>query len=68
MLDVQQIASFLAVVRAGSFVGGAEATGLSKAAVSRHGSELEAGLGVCRRSRPNTSRRSPHSSKSGSAA
>ena len=46
MLDLQQLASFLAVVRAGSFVGAAEATGLSKAAVSRHVSELEATLGV----------------------
>ena len=46
MLDVQQVASFLAVVRAGSFVGAAEATGLSKAAVSRHVSELEGRLGV----------------------
>ena len=46
MLDVQKIASFLAVVRAGSFVGAAEATGLSKAAVSRQVAELEATLGV----------------------
>lgn len=46
MLDLQQVASFLAVVRAGSFVGAADATGLSKAAVSRHVSELEAALGV----------------------
>ena len=46
MLDVQQIQSFLAVTHAGSFVGAADATGLSKAAVSRHVSELEAALGV----------------------
>jgi DNA-binding transcriptional LysR family regulator len=45
MLDLQQISSFLAVVRAGSFVGAADATGLSKAAVSRHVAELEATLG-----------------------
>ncbi|HEY4555349.1 MAG TPA: LysR family transcriptional regulator, partial [Lysobacter sp.] len=46
MLDLQQLSSFLAVVRAGSFVGAAEAAGLSKAAVSRHVAELEAHLGV----------------------
>jgi len=46
MLDLQQVSSFLAVVRAGSFVGAAEATGLSKAAVSRHVAELEESLGV----------------------
>ena len=46
MLDLQQLRSFLAVVRAGSFVGGADALGLSKAAVSRHVADLEAGLGV----------------------
>lgn len=46
MLDLQQIASFLAVVRSGSFVGAAEATGFSKAAVSRHVAELEERLGV----------------------
>jgi len=45
-LDLPQLRSFLAVVRAGSFVGGAEATGQSKAAVSRHVGELEEGLGV----------------------
>ena len=33
MLDPQAMTSFLAVVNAGSFVGAAEATGLSKAAV-----------------------------------
>ncbi|TXH66122.1 MAG: LysR family transcriptional regulator [Lysobacteraceae bacterium] len=46
MLDLQQLSSFLAVVRAGSFVAAADATGLSKAAVSRHVAELEAHLGV----------------------
>ena len=46
MLDLQQLSSFLAVVRAGSFVAAAEATGLSKAAVSRQVAELEAHLGV----------------------
>lgn len=46
MLDLQQLSSFLAVVRAGSFVGAADATGLSKAAVSRHVADLESHLGV----------------------
>ena len=46
MLDLQRLSSLLAVVRAGSFVGAAEASGLSKAAVSRHVAELEAQLGV----------------------
>lgn len=46
MLDLQRLTSFLAVVRAGSFVAAADATGLSKAAVSRHVAELEAHLGV----------------------
>lgn len=46
MLDLQRLSSFLAVVRAGSFVGAADASGLSKAAVSRHVAELEAQLGV----------------------
>ena len=46
MLNLQLLSSFLAVVRAGSFVGAAEATELSKAAVSRHIAELEAHLGV----------------------
>jgi DNA-binding transcriptional LysR family regulator len=46
VLDLQQLRSFLAVVRAGSFVGAADALGLSKAAVSRHVADLEAGLGV----------------------
>lgn len=46
MLDPRQIASFLAVAQAGSFVAAADALGLSKAAVSRHISELETRLGV----------------------
>ncbi|QSX80002.1 LysR family transcriptional regulator [Lysobacter solisilvae] len=46
MLDLQQLSSFLAVVRAGSFVGAADATSLSKAAISRHVAELEEHLGV----------------------
>jgi DNA-binding transcriptional LysR family regulator len=46
MLNLQLLSSFLAVVRAGSFVGAADATGLSKAAVSRHVAELEEHLGV----------------------
>lgn len=46
MLDLQRLSSFLAVVRAGSFVAAADASGLSKAAVSRHVAELEAQLGV----------------------
>lgn len=46
MLDLQQLSSFLAVVRVGSFVGAADATGLSKAAVSRHVADLETQLGV----------------------
>lgn len=46
MLNPQQLNSFLAVVRAGSFVAAAEATGQSKAAVSRHVAELEEHLGV----------------------
>ncbi len=46
MLDLQQLASFVAVVKAGSFVGAAVATGLSKAAVSRHVADLEERLGV----------------------
>ena len=45
MLDLQPLASFVAVVNAGSFVGAADALGLSKAAVSRHVTELEARLG-----------------------
>jgi DNA-binding transcriptional LysR family regulator len=46
MFNLQQLTSFLAVVRAGSFVGAADATDLSKAAVSRHVADLEAHLGV----------------------
>ena len=42
----QEMASFVAVVDAGSFVGAADATGLSKAAVSRHVAELEQRLGA----------------------
>jgi DNA-binding transcriptional LysR family regulator len=43
---LQEMSSFIAVVDAGSFVGAAEATGLSKAAVSRHVATLEERLGV----------------------
>lgn len=46
MLDLQQLTSFLAVVKAGSFVGAADATALSKAAMSRHVADLEEHLGV----------------------
>ncbi len=42
----QEMASFVAVVEAGSFVGAADAIGLSKAAVSRHVGELEQRLGT----------------------
>ena len=42
----QEMASFVAVVDAGSFVGAADATGLSKAAVSRHVADLEQRLGA----------------------
>jgi len=42
----QEMASFVAVVEAGSFVGAADATGVSKAAVSRHVAELEQRLGA----------------------
>lgn len=42
----QEMASFVAVVEAGSFVGAAQATDLSKAAVSRHIAELEQRLGT----------------------
>lgn len=41
-----EMAVFVAVVDAGSFVGAAEASNMSKAAVSRHVSALEARLGV----------------------
>ncbi len=42
----QEMASFVAVVEAGSFVSAADATNFSKAAVSRHVADLEARLGV----------------------
>lgn len=42
----QEMSSFVAVVEAGSFVGAADALGLSKAAVSRHVAELEQRLGA----------------------
>jgi len=41
-----QMQTFAAVVDAGSFVGAADALGLSKAAVSRHVNELETRLGI----------------------
>ena len=46
MDKLRDMASFVAVVDAGSFVGAADASGLSKAAISRHVSELEHRLGV----------------------
>jgi len=46
MAKFQEMASFVAVVDAGSFIGAADASGLSKAAVSRHVNELEHRLGV----------------------
>ncbi|HEX7115354.1 MAG TPA: LysR family transcriptional regulator [Steroidobacter sp.] len=46
MSKIDQMVSFVAVVEAGSFVAAAEATGQSKAAVSRHVAELEQRLGV----------------------
>lgn len=42
----QEMTTFVAVVDAGSFVGAGEATGQSKAAVSRHVADLERRLGV----------------------
>ncbi len=42
----QEMSSFVAVAEAGSFVGAADATGLSKAAISRHVAELEQRLGA----------------------
>ncbi|MFO7602979.1 MAG: LysR family transcriptional regulator [Gammaproteobacteria bacterium] len=42
----QEMRTFAAVVDAGSFVGAADALGMSKPAVSRHIAELEARLGV----------------------
>ena len=46
MDKTQEMASFVAVVEAGSFVAAADALGLSKAAVSRHVGELEQRLGA----------------------
>lgn len=46
MASIREMRSFVGVVEAGSFVAGAEATGLSKQAVSRHVAELEHRLGV----------------------
>lgn len=46
MDKTQEMASFVAVVEAGSFVAAAEALGLSKAAVSRHVGDLERRLGA----------------------
>jgi DNA-binding transcriptional LysR family regulator len=46
MDKVQEMSSFVSVVDAGSFVAAAEATGVSKAAVSRHVAELEQRLGT----------------------
>lgn len=42
----QEMSSFVAVVDAGSFIGAANATDLSKAAISRHLNDLEHRLGV----------------------
>ena len=42
----QEMSSFVAVAEAGSFVRAADATGLSKAAISRHVAELEQRLGA----------------------
>lgn len=46
MDTLREIRSFIEVVEAGSFVGAAEVTGLSKQAVSRHVVELEHRLGL----------------------
>lgn len=46
MDKLQQMASFVAVVEAGSFIGAADATQQTKAAVSRHVADLERRLGV----------------------
>lgn len=46
MNKLLQIEVLVEVVRSGSFVGAAEVLGMSKAAVSRHVSELEARLGI----------------------
>jgi DNA-binding transcriptional LysR family regulator len=50
-LKLNQIHSFVAVVESGSFTRGAERSGLSKALVSLHLKQLEAGLGVALLSR-----------------
>jgi DNA-binding transcriptional LysR family regulator len=41
MSTIQEMSSFAAVAEAGSFIAAANLTGLSKAAVSRHVSDLE---------------------------
>ncbi len=46
MDKLREMSSFVAVVDAGSFVGAAEALGMSKAATSRHVADLEQRLGV----------------------
>ncbi|QWT21636.1 LysR family transcriptional regulator [Bacillus sp. NP157] len=46
MDKVQEMTSFVAVVDAGSFIGAADATGVTKAAISRHVADLERRLGV----------------------
>jgi DNA-binding transcriptional LysR family regulator len=46
MDKLREMASFVAVVNAGSFVNAAELTGLSKTAVSRHVGDLESRLGI----------------------
>jgi DNA-binding transcriptional LysR family regulator len=46
MDKLQEMTTFVAVVDAGSFVAAADATGLSKAAVSRHVGDLERRLGT----------------------
>lgn len=46
MEPLREIRSFIEVVEAGSFVGAADVTGLSKQAVSRHVVELERRLGL----------------------
>lgn len=46
MAKFREMRSFIEVVEAGSFVGGAESMGLSKQVVSRHVAELEQHLGV----------------------
>jgi DNA-binding transcriptional LysR family regulator len=46
MDKVREMASFIAVVDAGSFVAAADVMGLSKAAVSRHIGDLELRLGT----------------------